>query len=168
MEQAFPRFTGVKRRQELRFEQNGITVIEDFAHHPTEVRETLKALRERYPEKRIIAAFEPRSNTSQRAFFQEEYLQSFACADCSYLVSIAAPGGYAGRASGAAGLDVEKIVRELDAQGKDARAVANTAEMEQLILKVIRPGDLLVLMSNGSFGQLPERIPLRLLQPIAN
>ena len=151
-------FTGVRRRQQIIASCGGITAIEDFAHHPTAVAVTLAGLREAYAGRRIIAVFEPRSNTSRRAFFQEEYPGSFESADIVVLREVADAGGYQGTGQEIVALDVRRIMEELKERGKEARAFAGIDEILDFLLAKKAPGDVIVLMSNGDFGGLPLRL----------
>ena len=144
----FETFQGVKRRQEIRGEIGGVMVMDDFAHHPTAVRETIEGIRQRYPERRLWAVFEPRSNTSRRNIHQAEYVTALAGAD---LATIREPEPH-DKVPADEQLDVKRIVDELNAQG----VVTSSAErVEDLVAHVggeARPNDLLLVMSNGSFG----------------
>ena len=144
----FSTFQGVKRRQEIRGEIGGIMVMDDFAHHPTAVRETIEGIRQRYPERRLWAVFEPRSNTSRRNIHQAEYVTALAGAD---LVTLREPEPH-DKVPASEQLDVPQIVSELNEQG----VVTTSAErVEDLVAQVggeARPNDLLLVMSNGSFG----------------
>ena len=151
-------FEGVLRRQQLLFDTNGITVIEDFAHHPTEVKATLDGLRESYPNKRILAVFEPRSNTSRRAFFQEAYGKCFASADVAVLLEIADAGGYSATEGEIVALDVKKVLEDIKKDGVTPHYQQSVSEIQQFLLREARDGDLIVLMSNGSFGGLPASL----------
>ena len=145
---AFRTFKGVKRRQEPRGEVGGVMVLDDFAHHPTAVRETIEGIRQRYPERRLWAVFEPRSNTSRRNIHQAEYVTALTGAD---LVTIREPEPH-DKVPADQRLNVGAIVQQLNAQGVIADA---SAEVETLVDRVssnARPNDLLLVMSNGSFG----------------
>ena len=144
----FETFKGVKRRQEIRGEIGGVMVMDDFAHHPTAVRETIEGIRQRYPERRLWAVFEPRSNTSRRNIHQAEYVTALAGAD---LATIREPEPH-DKVPASEQLDTQRIVGELNAQGVVASA---SPKVEELIARVgdeARPNDLLLVMSNGSFG----------------
>jgi len=153
----FATFKGVKRRQEIRAELAGVTVMDDFAHHPTAVRETIEAVRQRYPERRLWAVFEPRSNTSRRNIHQADYVTALLGAD---LATIREPEPH-DKVPEDQRLDVPAIVGELEAQG----VIANSApDVESLVAHVgadARANDLVLVMSNGSFGGfLPSLISL--------
>ena len=155
---ALENFSGVKRRQEIRGVVNSITVIDDFAHHPTAVRETLAALKKGYPELRLIAVFEPRTNTSRRAIFQEEYSRSFDSADLC-LIREPVPAKIVSNhdlfSSG-------KLVQELNKRGKKALFFENTEAILNYLKDAARPGDLVAVLSNGGFDNIHDRL-LKLL-----
>ena len=155
-------FSGVLRRQNVIADKNGILVIEDFAHHPTAVQLTLEGLKEQFPGRRLIAVFEPRSNTSRRNFFQDAYAKSFGAADEVIIRKVADPGGYSGTSSEVVALDVDKIVSELQANRKAAAALASIDEIVAKLATNAKRGDLIVLMSNGDFGNLPKLLPAAL------
>src|SRR5947209_19942206 len=121
----FASFRGVKRRQETRGEPNGILVIDDFAHHPTAVRETIHAIRLRYPDRRLWAVFEPRSNTSRRNIHQKEYETAFEGAS---LASIRVPEPH-DKVPLDEQLDIGKVVDALRARGIDANASPDVADL---------------------------------------
>jgi UDP-N-acetylmuramate: L-alanyl-gamma-D-glutamyl-meso-diaminopimelate ligase len=145
---AFQTFRGVKRRQEPRGEVGGIMVLDDFAHHPTAVRETIEGIRQRYPERRLWAVFEPRSNTSRRNIHQAEYVTALAGAD---LVTIREPEPH-DKVPTDQQLDVGTIVKELAEQGVIADASRDVETLVERVSSNARPNDLLLVMSNGSFG----------------
>lgn len=154
-------FEGVKRRQEERGEPGGVLVIDDFAHHPTAVRETIAAIRGRYASRRLWAIFEPRSNTSRRNIHQAEYADSFEGAQ---LASLKVPERHDKVPTGEE-LDVPKIVEALNQQGIVADASTDVAQMVEHISKEAKSGDVLLVMSNGAFGgfipSLLERLKAR-------
>ena len=144
----FETFKGVKRRQEERGEIGGVLVIDDFAHHPTAVRETIEGIRQRYPDRRLWAVFEPRSNTSRRNIHQTDYANAFVAAD---MATIREPEAH-DKVPANEQLSVPAIVQELNAQGVTADSSANVDELVQRVSTNARPNDLLLVMSNGSFG----------------
>lgn len=146
--QAFRTFKGVKRRQEPRGEVGGIMVLDDFAHHPTAVRETIEGIRQRYPERRLWAVFEPRSNTSRRNIHQADYVTALTGAD---LVTIREPEPH-DKVPADQQLNVGRIVQELMAQGVIADAAPEVETLIERVSSNARPNDLLLVMSNGSFG----------------
>ncbi|MCB0323542.1 MAG: hypothetical protein KDD69_08210 [Bdellovibrionales bacterium] len=149
------RFTGVLRRQQVLFAADGITVIEDFAHHPSAVKATLEGLRESYPRRRILAVFEPRSNTSRRGYFQKEYESCFQAADAAYLLEVKDAGGYSNTGSDFTPLDVGEIIASVKRSGREAQSFGSVAALRTHLVDQARSGDLIVLMSNGDFGGLP-------------
>jgi UDP-N-acetylmuramate: L-alanyl-gamma-D-glutamyl-meso-diaminopimelate ligase len=144
----FETFRGVKRRQELRGEIGGVMVVDDFAHHPTAVRETIEGIRQRYPERRLWAVFEPRSNTSRRNIHQDEYVTALAGAD---LATIREPEPH-DKVPRDQQLDVARIVAELETRGVIASSSASVDRLVELVGGEARPNDLVLVMSNGSFG----------------
>jgi len=147
-------FRGVLRRQTVHGELGGVLLVEDFAHHPTAVQLTLEGLRERYPGRRMIAAFEPRSNTTRQGFFQEEYPASFKCADLVLLLDVQEKPTYSNTKNQAEPFDVSKMRGRIQQLGITAKDFSAVNELKQWILSNTRPGDLLVCMSNGDFGGL--------------
>jgi UDP-N-acetylmuramate: L-alanyl-gamma-D-glutamyl-meso-diaminopimelate ligase len=151
-------YIGVKRRQELRLEKNGRILIEDFAHHPTAVRETVNALREAYPSKKLWAVYEPRSNTSRLNVFYQDYLKTFNSAD-QILMTVPVKKELD---KDKPLLDVEELVKDLNQQGNSAKGFADVSSLEEYLLENVGNNDLIVLMSNGSFGGLVGRLIERL------
>jgi UDP-N-acetylmuramate: L-alanyl-gamma-D-glutamyl-meso-diaminopimelate ligase len=148
------RFSGVKRRLEVKGEKNGILLVDDFAHHPTAVKGTLQAARARFPGRRLWAIFEPRSNTAGRKMFEEEYADAFAGADALVL----APVYHAQRLGPDNQLDRAALVRRFGASGKPAFAPALNDAIPEILRREARRGDVLLLMSSGAFGGLPETL----------
>lgn len=148
-------FKNVKRRAEVRGEQRGVLVIDDFAHHPTAVRETLRALRARYKERRLIAIFEPRSWSSRLAVFQEDYANAFAAAD--YVVVASVFDSHKVTEKGRA-LDTNELIEAISQQGKPALALPSVDEIVTHIMPQLREGDVVAIMSNGGFGGIHEKI----------
>jgi UDP-N-acetylmuramate: L-alanyl-gamma-D-glutamyl-meso-diaminopimelate ligase len=151
---AFARFHGVKRRLEELGTKNGITVVDDFAHHPTAVDKTLGALRQRYPGRRIVVLFEPRSLTAGRAFFFEPYRAAFAGAD-RVLFS---PTFHAGRLTDEERLDFAELAAALRADGIAADLCSSTDDLLHRAVTEARDGDVLVTMSSGSFDGMPHKL----------
>ena len=152
---ALATFKSVRRRCEVRGEVNGITVIDDFAHHPTAVRETLAALRVKYKDRRIIAVFEPRSRTSCHATFQEAYIDAFTPADY-VIVSRVYDAQRAAEMGGV--LDISKLIDDVAAQSKPAFAITDVAEIVQKLTGELRSSDVVAIMSNGAFGGIHEKL----------
>ena len=155
IQNALTTFKNVKRRAEVRGEQRGVTVIDDFAHHPTAVRETLRALRARYTDRRLIAIFEPRSWSSRLAVFQNDYANAFVAADYVVVASVfdSQKVTEKGRA-----LDTEELIEAISRQGKPALALPGADEIVEHILPELREGDVVAIMSNGGFGGIHEKI----------
>ena len=147
-------FAGVRRRQELRAEPRGVVVIDDFAHHPTAVRETIAAVRSRYPGRRLWAVFEPRSNTSRRNVHQEEYARAFAGAA---RVSLKVPEPH-DKVPADQRLDVAKLIAALRLQGIDASAEAAADGLVAEVAGAAAPGDVVLVMSNGAFGGFLDKL----------
>jgi UDP-N-acetylmuramate: L-alanyl-gamma-D-glutamyl-meso-diaminopimelate ligase len=144
----FATFRGVKRRQEPRGEIGGVLVIDDFAHHPTAVRETILALRQRYPTRRLWAVFEPRSNTSRRNIHQAEYATAFDEAD---VVTLRLPEPH-DKVPLDQQLDVAAIVQAIEGRGIAASAHADVDVLVRRVAEGVRANDLVLVMSNGAFG----------------
>jgi len=141
-------YKNVKRRLELRGVVRGVTVYDDFAHHPTAVRETIQAIRRRWPDRRLWAVFEPRSNTSRRNIHQDEYARAFDGAD---LASLRVPEHH-DKVPLAEELNVERVVEELNAQGIKANASSDVPTLVRRVVSDAQPGDVILVMSNGAFG----------------
>jgi UDP-N-acetylmuramate: L-alanyl-gamma-D-glutamyl-meso-diaminopimelate ligase len=149
-------FRGVARRQEKVGEWRGITLIDDFAHHPTAVAGAIAALRLRYPRRRLWAVFEPRSNTSRRKVFQREYVQAFASADAVIIAGV-----FRKETDHVAESDLfspEQLVADLIARRINARTLADADAIKSALLDEVRSGDVILLMSNGSFGGLRQKL----------
>jgi len=149
-------FSGVKRRQEIVGEARGIVVIDDFAHHPTAIGVTLEAIAERYAGRRIIAAFEPRSNTARRSVFQDGFAGAFDRVARVYLGQVYFKENDPIPAD--ARLDTEVLARAIGARGPHAVACASTDSILDRIAADARSGDVIVCMSNGPFDELPQRL----------
>ena len=151
---AFARFSGVKRRLDELGTARGVTVVDDFAHHPTAVEKTLIALRQRYPGRRLVALFEPRSLTAGRGFFFEPYRQAFAGADRVLF----APTFHNGRLAAEERLDFGVLADELTKGGVPADLYPDNAELMRQALDEARDGSVLVTMSSGSFEGMPYKL----------
>jgi len=159
---ALARFHGVERRLEELGSQGGVTVVDDFAHHPTAVGKTLAALRQRYPGRRLVALFEPRSLTAGRAMFFDAYRAAFAAAD----LVLFAPTFYGDRLAAGERLDFAALAAALAAGGVGAVRYDSVDELLAGAVAASRPGDVLVTMSSGAFAGLPRRL-LGALAPAA-
>jgi len=155
IQEAFDTFKSVKRRMEVRGVERGVTVIDDFAHHPTAVDETLKALRQRYPDNRLIAVFEPRSRSSRLSVFEEKYKAAFAHAD-----QVIIAGVFNAEDAKTYGdvLDVEKLVADINATGTQAQTLADADAIVENLAPAMRNGDVVAVMSNGGFGGIHEKL----------
>jgi UDP-N-acetylmuramate: L-alanyl-gamma-D-glutamyl-meso-diaminopimelate ligase len=151
---ALKAFEGVRRRQEIRGRKGGVTVIDDFAHHPTAVRETIRAVRPFYPKGRLIAVFEPRTNTSMRDIFQDVYPDCFDEAD---LICIRRPPLLKKIPEGRR-FSSEKLANDLKARGKAAYYFAETDGIIAFLAEEARGGDVVLIMSNGGFDNIHERL----------
>jgi UDP-N-acetylmuramate: L-alanyl-gamma-D-glutamyl-meso-diaminopimelate ligase len=155
-------FLGVRRRQEVRGVANGVTVVDDFAHHPTAIRETIIALKGRYGPGKLIAAFEPRSATSRRNVFQVEFADALSVADEVVLAPLYA----AEKVPVAERLDVEQLAAELRKEDVPARLVPTVDETVEHIATRASPGDTVLVMSSGDYGGLHDRLLRRLGDPV--
>ena len=151
---ALSTFEGVKRRQEVRGEVKGITIIDDFGHHPTAIREALRGLRHQYPGRRLWAIFEPRSNTTRRAVFQRELPLALGVADGVILAQVARQEQLATGDR----LDPLRVVAEIEATGKPAFYEPDVEAILQRIKPLAKEGDVMVILSNGGFGNIHERL----------
>jgi UDP-N-acetylmuramate: L-alanyl-gamma-D-glutamyl-meso-diaminopimelate ligase len=141
-------FEGVKRRQEERGEVRGVLVIDDFAHHPTAVRETLKALRLKYPSRRLLTVFEPRSATSRRKVFQKEYTEAFGDADATFI----AVAYDQSKIPSDQQFSSQELVEGLKGKGRSASFFEGVEDGVKLVAAASRSGDLVAVLSNGGFG----------------
>jgi len=153
--EALRTFKSVRRRMQVRGEERGVTVIDDFAHHPTAVRETLTALRTKYKDRRVVAVFEPRSWSSRLAVFQEDYATAFKTADYVVIASVFDSGKATekGRV-----LDTNKLIEDISAQGKPALQIEGADEIVRHLTPQLRAGDVVAIMSNGGFGGIHEKL----------
>jgi len=141
-------FVNARRRLELKLDDAGVRIYDDFAHHPTAIRETLRALRHRHPHNRLWAIFEPRSNTTRRNVFQRELADAFGDADLALLAQIDRPE----ELPASERLDPDRLVEDLRARDVDALFLPDATTIAAHLLVHIRPGDVVVVMSNGGFG----------------
>ncbi len=155
---ALSTFASVRRRLEIRAVVNGMTIIDDFAHHPTAIRETLRALRASYPGRRLWAVLEPRSNTLRRNVFEKELVGSLALADQIVLTQIFKQESI----PVAERLHPETVVKLLGDAGHPAELHANADAIVDAIAPRLKAGDVVAIMSNGGFDGIYEKLPQRL------
>ena len=158
IQSAFDTFQGIKRRMEVRGIAGGVTVVDDFGHHPTAIRETLKALRLKYPREKLWAIFEPRSNTTRRNVFQTELASAFAEADAVVVSEVARleqiPVGER--------LNPEKLMEDLKTAGKNAAYMPEVDLIVTHVAKNAQGGDIVCIFSNGGFGGIHGKLLERL------
>jgi UDP-N-acetylmuramate: L-alanyl-gamma-D-glutamyl-meso-diaminopimelate ligase len=155
---ALKTFKSVKRRLEVRAQVNGITIIDDFAHHPTAIAGTLKALRARYAGARLWAILEPRSNTLRRRVLQAELARSLALADEVIVAGVFRSDLVPANER----LELPELATDIQKHGRRARLVADADEIVQTIAPEMRSGDVVAILSNGGFGGIYEKLPARL------
>jgi UDP-N-acetylmuramate: L-alanyl-gamma-D-glutamyl-meso-diaminopimelate ligase len=158
IQSAFDTFKGIKRRMEVRGIAGGVTVVDDFGHHPTAIRETLSALRIKYPSQKIWAVFEPRTNTTRRNVFQTELADSFADANAVVISQVARleqldPGER---------LNPQQLMQDLKEAGKEAAYLADVEEIVTHLVKKAQGGEVVVVFSNGGFGNIHTKLLERL------
>jgi UDP-N-acetylmuramate: L-alanyl-gamma-D-glutamyl-meso-diaminopimelate ligase len=158
IQEALASFKSVKRRLEVRAEVGGLTVVDDFAHHPTAIRETLRALRGRYPGRRLWAVLEPRSNTLRRNVFAADLVESLALADEVVLAAVFKSESI----PVAERLIPENVVARLNEAGTPAMMLADADAIVAALAERARAGDVVAIMSNGGFGGIYEKLPLAL------
>jgi UDP-N-acetylmuramate: L-alanyl-gamma-D-glutamyl-meso-diaminopimelate ligase len=152
---ALATFKNVRRRAEVRGEAAGVTVIDDFAHHPTAVRETLRALRHKYGNRRLIAVFEPRSWSSRLAVFQDEYAKAFDAADYVVIANVFEVQKV--REKGTM-LNTAQLIEDIAAQRKPAFALTGADDIVKHLAPELRDQDLVAIMSNGGFGGIHDKL----------
>jgi UDP-N-acetylmuramate: L-alanyl-gamma-D-glutamyl-meso-diaminopimelate ligase len=151
-------FKSVKRRLEVKAEIGGITVIDDFAHHPTAIAATLEALRTRYGGRRLWAIFEPRSNTLRRKVFEKDLVRSLALADEIILASVFRAEAIPEEER----LEPSAVVAKLRAMKKPARELADADAIVAAVVPELKPGDVVAILSNGGFGGIYDKLPQQL------
>ena len=156
--EALASFRSVKRRLEVRAEVDGIAVIDDFAHHPTAIRETLRALRARYAGRRLWAVLEPRSNTLRRNVFQRELVESLSLADEVVLAAVF----QSENIPAAERLEPEQVVAHLVERGKPAVLLADAEGIVEWLAPRLQAGDVVAILSNGGFGGIYDKLPAAL------
>ncbi len=161
---ALKTFKSVKRRLEVKAQVNGITIIDDFAHHPTAIAGTLKALRARYPDGRLWAILEPRSNTLRRRVLQSDLARSLAQAD-----EIVVAGVFRSEAvPESERLELPALAAEIERNGRRVRLLADADEIVRTVAPEMRRGDVVAILSNGGFGGIYEKLPARLRELAGN
>jgi UDP-N-acetylmuramate: L-alanyl-gamma-D-glutamyl-meso-diaminopimelate ligase len=155
IQEAFATFKSVQRRMQVRGTVAGVTVIDDFAHHPTAVRETLLALRQKYKQGRLVAVFEPRSTSSRLAVFQKDYVNALKQADRVVVASVFNPGTLT---QFGALLDTDELAAEVAATGRPADAIEGADEIVRRLAPELRAGDTVAIMSNGGFGGIHDKL----------
>jgi len=150
----------VKRRLEVTAQVNGITIVDDFAHHPTAIEQTVGALRERYRGARLWVVLEPRSNTLRRNVLQDALARSLSLADEIVVASIFKSDAIPPTER----LDLNRVAEEIRKRGKPARVLADADAIVNAIAPELRTGDVVAILSNGGFGGIYEKLPSRLRQ----
>ena len=158
IEEALRTFRSVKRRLEVRAVVDGVTIIDDFAHHPTAIRETLRALRTAYPSARLWAILEPRSNTLRRNIFERELVESLGLADRIVLAGVFKSEGI----DAAERLHPEQVVLALANAGHEAALYAHVDDIIDAVVPELAPGDVVAILSNGGFDGIYEKLPARM------
>jgi UDP-N-acetylmuramate: L-alanyl-gamma-D-glutamyl-meso-diaminopimelate ligase len=153
--EALSTFKSVQRRMQVRGEESGVIVIDDFAHHPTAVSETLRALKTKYTGRRLFAVFEPRSWSSRLAVFQDDYARAFGPADHVIIASVfdSNKATEKGRV-----LDTHRLISDISAQGKPAHSIAGADEIIRHLSPELRSGDVVAIMSNGGFDNIHDKL----------
>ena len=148
------KFSGIARRQELRGEEKNVKVIDDFGHHPTAIAATIGALKQRYPDSKIWAIFEPRSNTSRRNLLQSELEDSLSQADGVFISEVPNPE----KVPDGELLDVESVIGNLSSRGKEAFIGLSSDDIVNKLIPLTSSGDTIVVLSNGGFGGIHEKL----------
>ena len=154
IEEALRTFRGVARRMQIRGEAGGVTIVDDFAHHPTAIRATIEGARTRWPRRRLWVAFEPRSNTMRRRVFEDDLAAALATADGAVL----GPVNRAQMLSDAERLSPERVVKAVRASGRRAEALNSASEIAEFLAGELREGDIMLVLSNGSFDGLCDKL----------
>ena len=155
---ALKTFKSVKRRLEVKAQVNGITIIDDFAHHPTAIAGTLKALRSRYPASRLWVILEPRSNTLRRRVLQQDLARSLAFADQIVVAEVFRSDAVPENER----LELPALAADLGQHGRQVRLLADADAIVQTVAPEMRSGDVVAILSNGGFGGIYEKLPARL------
>ncbi len=157
---ALESFEGVARRQEIRGTVNGVTVVDDFAHHPTAIRQAIEGLRQRFPKSRLWVLFEPRSNTTIRSLFQNELAEALSGADFAVISPIE---NYK-RLAPEQRLNEEQLLADIQAAGTDAYVGRDVDDIVAHVVTHVHPNDVLLVMSNGGFGGIHNKLLIALAQ----
>lgn len=155
---ALKEFRGVKRRQEVRGEERGVTVVDDFAHHPTAVKGSLEALRGRYPARRLVAVFEPRTNTSRRRVFQQSYVDALKSADRVVVLRVPNTPIYSSTGEVTDFFSTDELVEDLRRLDVEATAHSGVEEIVATLSPQLQAGDVVLVMSNGAFGDIWQKL----------
>src|SRR5207302_10779165 len=156
--EALKTFKSVKRRLEIKAEIGGVTIIDDFAHHPTAIAATLNALRVRYPGARLWAIFEPRSNTLRRNVRQKELVRSLALADQIVITPVFKPEAVPENER----LTTASVINGIKRLGKPAREISDADAIIAAVAPELESGDVVAILSNGGFGGIYEKLPRKL------
>jgi UDP-N-acetylmuramate: L-alanyl-gamma-D-glutamyl-meso-diaminopimelate ligase len=158
IQEGFHTFKGIKRRQEVLGVKNGVTVIDDFAHHPTAIQLTLEGIKEAYPGQRIWAIFEPRSATCKRKVFEDRLPKSFTPADLVIIADLFAPDKIDPKDR----LNPVLVVENINRNGGDAYFIPDTEALINKLITECRPKDVLLIMSSGGFSGIHQKLIARL------
>lgn len=158
IKRALKNFKSVKRRLEVKAQVNGVTIIDDFAHHPTAIAETLKALRNRYKGARLWAVLEPRSNTLRRRVLQSDLARSLSGADQVIVANVFRSEAIPENER----LELPDLAAEIKQNGRPVRLLPDSDAIVQAIVPELRSGDVVAILSNGGFGGIYEKLPARL------
>lgn len=161
IQSALDSFKGIKRRMEVRGIAGGVTIVDDFGHHPTAIRETLRALRLKYPHQKVHAIFEPRSNTSRRKVFQNEFARAFDDADSIIVSQVARLELLAPEER----LDPDKLMQDLKSSGKASAYLPDVDAIVAHVAKTAQGGDVVCVFSNGGFGNIHTKLLERIGRP---
>jgi UDP-N-acetylmuramate: L-alanyl-gamma-D-glutamyl-meso-diaminopimelate ligase len=156
--EAFPRYRGVKRRQEIRGEAAGVVVVDDFAHHPTAVAAAIGGLRARFGGRRLVAVFEPRTNTSRRAIFQEAYASAFDDADAVVVSVVPDTPIYSATGEVREKFSAQRLAEDVTRRGVPAVAIDGVDAIVDHLVATRRSGDVVLVMSNGAFGGIWQKL----------
>ena len=158
IQSAFSTFKGIKRRMEIRGISGGVTIVDDFGHHPTAIRETLRALRLKFAGQKVWAIFEPRSNTTRRNVFQQELALSFADADAVIVSQVAR----LEQLKADERLDPEQLMKDIQSLGKSTAYLADADAIVEHIAQHAQGDDVVCVFSNGGFGNIHAKLIERL------